>query len=54
MVDGIILQSSSNIGDFYAKYCEGKAIDDRILVIDIFKESTFGGDRIRSSSVPEY
>jgi len=42
MVDGIILQSSSNIGDFYAKYCEGKAIDDRIMVIDVFKESTFG------------
>ena len=42
MVDSIILQSSSNIGDFYAKYCEGKAIDDRILVIDDFKESTFG------------
>jgi hypothetical protein len=42
MVDGVILQSSSNIGDFYAKYCEGKPMEDRLLVIDVFKENTFG------------
>tara|TARA_R110000822_G_scaffold189326_3_gene328346 strand:- start:10 stop:333 length:324 start_codon:yes stop_codon:yes gene_type:complete len=42
MVDGVILQSSSNIEDFYTKYCEGKKSDDRFLVIDVFKENTFG------------
>tara|TARA_R110002126_G_scaffold4831_7_gene25022 strand:+ start:103 stop:516 length:414 start_codon:yes stop_codon:yes gene_type:complete len=42
MVDGVILQSSYNIGDFYSKYCEGKSMDDRLLVIDVFKENTFG------------
>jgi len=41
MVDGVILQSSSNIGDFYKKYCDGKALEDRILVIDVFKETHF-------------
>jgi hypothetical protein len=46
MVDGVILQSSSNIGDFYKKYCDGKALEDRILVIDVFKENTFGGDKV--------
>jgi hypothetical protein len=42
MVDGVMLQSSCNIGDFYSKYCDGKAMDDRLLVIDVFKENTFG------------
>jgi hypothetical protein len=45
MIDGVILQSSSNIGDFYAKYCEGKPMEDRLLVIDVFKESTFGDEK---------
>jgi hypothetical protein len=55
MVDGVILQSSSNIGDFYCKYCEGKAMEDRILVIDVFKENTFGGDRfVRLSRTTSY
>jgi hypothetical protein len=42
MVDGVMLQSSANIGDFYTKYCNEKIIDDRFLVIDVFKENTFG------------
>lgn len=42
MIDGVMLQSSCNIGDFYSKYCDGKAMDDRLLVIDVFKENTFG------------
>lgn len=42
MVDGVLLQSSSNIGDFYETYCKNKPLDDRFLVIDVFKENTFG------------
>ena len=42
MIDGIILQSSSNIGDFYTDYCRDKKQDDRFLVVDVFKENTFG------------
>ena len=42
MVDGVILQSSTNIGDFYRKYCDSRALEDQVLVIDVFKENTFG------------
>jgi hypothetical protein len=42
MVNGCLLQSSGNIGDLYVQYCEGKKSDDRYLVIDVFKENTFG------------
>jgi hypothetical protein len=50
MIDGVILESSSNIGDFYTKYCDGKTSDDRFLVIDVFKENTFGGDKLSRTS----
>ena len=37
MVDGIILESSANIGVFYNNHCP-----NLFLIIDIFKENTFG------------
>jgi hypothetical protein len=43
MIDGIMLKTSDNIGNFYSKYVANKRLDDKFLMIDIFKENTFGG-----------
>lgn len=42
MVDGVMITSSDNIGCFYSQFVVGKNIDNRFLIIDVFKESTFG------------
>ena len=49
MIDGIILKTSDNIGNFYSQYVANRTLEDRFLVIDIFKENTFGC--IYSSSI---
>jgi hypothetical protein len=42
MIDGVMLKTSDNIGNFYSQYVANKPLDDRFLIIDIFKENTFG------------
>jgi hypothetical protein len=42
MIDGVILKTSDNIGNFYSQYVANRTLEDRFLVIDIFKENTFG------------
>lgn len=42
MIDAVMIKGSDNIGHFYSQYVVGKNSDDRILIIDVFKESTFG------------
>jgi hypothetical protein len=42
MVNGVMITSSDNIGCFYSQYIVGKNHDDRFLIIDVFKENTFG------------
>lgn len=37
MVDGIVLESSANIGNFYNNH-----YSNQFLIIDVFKENTFG------------
>lgn len=42
MVNGVMITSSDNIGCFYSQYVVGKNPDNRFLIIDVFKENTFG------------
>lgn len=49
MIDGVMLRTSDNIGNFYSQYVANRTLDNRFLLIDIFKENTFGC--IYSSSI---
>jgi hypothetical protein len=42
MIDGVMLKTSDNIGNFYSQYVANRTLDDSFLIIDIFKENTFG------------
>jgi len=42
MIDGVMLKSSDNIGNFYSQFVANRRLEDRFLVIDVFKENTFG------------
>jgi predicted AlkP superfamily pyrophosphatase or phosphodiesterase len=42
MIDGMMLKTSDNIGNFYSQYVANRRTDDGFLIIDIFKENTFG------------
>ena len=42
MIDGVMLKTSDNIGNFYSQFVANRTLENRFLVIDIFKENTFG------------
>ena len=48
MIDGVMLKSSDNIGNFYSQFVANRRLEDRFLVIDVFKENTFGWGRNRA------